>query len=109
MSALLRDWKGERSALLHRYDTDRDGDIDVHEWQRAVAEAEREVDAQHRDARRNPGLHMLRAPNDGRPFLLSNRPSDELRKRYNQWAWFYLAVFIAVSTWGLVSLFGRSQ
>jgi hypothetical protein len=72
-------------------------------------EAEREVDAQHRDARRNPGLHMLRAPNDGRPFLLSNRPSDELRKRYNLWAWFYLAVFTAVSTWGLVSLFGRSQ
>lgn len=108
VSALLREWKRDRATLLRRYDTDRDGDIDLREWQRAVADAEREVDARHREMRLEPGIHVLRAPADGRPFILSNRDPDELRRRFKWWAWVHLATFIAASVWGMAQILGRA-
>ncbi len=104
LSAVLREWKRDRAALVQRYDTDGEADIDSQEWQCAVAAAEREVDAQHREARLQPGLHMMRAPGDGRPYLLSNRDPDDLRRRYKRWAWCHLAVFVAASVWGMTVL-----
>jgi phage gp36-like protein len=109
LSALLRAWKQDRTALLQRFDNNRDGEIDLQEWQRAVTTAEREVDAQHRDMRLEPGIHVMRAPNDGRPFLLSNRDPDDLRQRYKWWAWFHLTVFVSASVWGMTLLLNRTS
>jgi hypothetical protein len=109
VSALLRQWKTDRAALAQRFDTDGDGEIDLQEWQGAVSAAGREVDTKHREMRLQPGLHLMRAPDDGRPFLLSNRDPDELRQRYRWRAWFHLSVFVAVSVWGMTLLLGRAQ
>ncbi len=109
VSALLREWKTDRAALVQRFDTDGDGEIDLQEWQGAVSAAGREVDSRHREMRLEPGLHLMRAPDDGRPFLLSNRDPDELRKRYKWRAWFHLSVFVAAAVWGMTLLLGRAQ
>ncbi len=109
VNALLREWKTDRAALVQRFDTDGDGEIDLQEWQGAVSAAGREVDARHRDMRLEPGLHLMRAPGDGRPFLLSNRDPDELRRRYKWRAWFHLSVFVAASVWGMTVLLNRPQ
>ena len=105
LNSLLREWKQDRAQLLKRFDSNGDGDIDMREWQRAVTTAERHVDAQHKELRREPGIHMMRAPGDGRPFLLSNRDPDELRQRYKWWGFLHLGVFIAASAWGMTLLF----
>ncbi len=109
LSAVLREWKRDRTRLVQRFDTDGDGEIDLREWQRAVTAAERAVDARHREMRLQPGVHIMREPGDGRPFLLSNRDPDELGQRYKRWAWFHLAVFVAASAWGLAVLFNQPQ
>jgi hypothetical protein len=101
LSALLREWKQDRAALVQRFDTNRDGEVDLREWQGAVNAAERQIDAEHRQMRLEPGVHVMRAPADGRPFLLSNRDPDELRQRYKLWAWLHLTIFLAASVWGL--------
>lgn len=108
VSALLRAWKQDRAALVRRFDTDGDGDVDLHEWQGAVAAAEREVDARHREVRLEPGVHVMRAPDDGRPFILSNRDPEELTQRYRWWAWFHLTIFLAASVWAMTLQFSRS-
>ncbi|MEE8287400.1 MAG: hypothetical protein V3R72_11950 [Gammaproteobacteria bacterium] len=108
VSALLREWKTDRAALVQRFDTNGDGEIDLQEWQGAVSAAGRDVDARHREMRLQPGLHLMRAPDDGRPFLLSNRDPGELRKRYRWRAWFHLTVFVASSAWGMTSLLARA-
>lgn len=99
--ALLRTWKQDRATLLQRYDGDGDGDIDLQEWQAAVTDAERAVDAEHREMRLAPGVDMMRAPADGRPYILSNRDPGELRQRFKWWAWFHLAAFVSASAWGM--------
>lgn len=109
VSALLRAWKQDRATLVQRFDINRDGDVDVQEWQHAVRAAEREVDAEHREMRLEPGIHVMRAPDDGRPFLLSNRDPDDLVQRYKLWAWFHLCVFVAASVWAMMLLLGRTQ
>lgn len=45
--ALLWEWKSDRQGLLQRFDANRDGDIDMREWQQVVAEAGREVAERH--------------------------------------------------------------
>jgi hypothetical protein len=107
LSALLRQWKQDRTALLRQFDTDGDGKIDMQEWQGAVNAAERQVDAQHREMRLEPGIHMMRAPGDGRPFLLSNRDPGELGRRYKWWSFFHLGVSVAAFVWGMTLLLDR--
>lgn len=109
LRTLLREWKQDRAALVQRFDTNGDGEVDVQEWQGAVSAAEREVSAKHREMRLQPGIHIMRAPADGRPFLLSNRDPDDLRQRYKWWAWCHLTVFVAASVWGLTMVLGRAQ
>jgi hypothetical protein len=109
LNTLLRAWKQDRASLLQRFDVNRDGDVDLQEWQRAVAAAGREIDAQHREMRLEPGIHVMRAPNDGRPFLLSNRDPDDLVQRYKLWAWFHLTVFVAASVWAMTLLLRQVQ
>ncbi len=104
VGALLREWKQDRVGLVRKFDTDGDGDDDLKEWQGAETAAEREVDARHREPRPKPGLQMMRAPNDGRPFLLSNRNPDHLRRHYKRWAWTHLTLFVAASVWAMTVL-----
>jgi hypothetical protein len=74
-----------------------------------VTAAEREVDALHGEMRLEPGIHMLRAPSDGRPFLLSNRDPDDLVRSYKLWAWFHLSVFVAASVWAMTLLLTQTR
>ena len=109
VSALLREWKKDRDALVRRFDTNRDGEVDVQEWQGAVSAAQREISSRHDALRLEPGVHMMRAPRDGRPFLLSNRDPEELTRRYQWWAWLHLTVFLSASVWAMALLLGQSR
>jgi len=93
VAGLLAEWKKNQPALLQRFDLDGDGRIDVQEWELARRAARREVEKQHRELRQQPGVHLMRAPRDGRMFLLSNLSPQQLKNRYVWWGWFHLLVF----------------
>jgi hypothetical protein len=95
--ALLAAWKREPAELLARFDLDRDSRLDLGEWELARRQAQREVDAAHGKLRASEGSHVLRAPADGRLFLLSNYLPDKLQSRYARWAWFHAVACIAAS------------
>jgi hypothetical protein len=95
LRALLAEWKANNSELLKRFDLDRSGEIDLKEWELARRQALREVEAQHREIRQSVGTHVLRAPGDGRLFLLSNHTPAKLRSRFLLWAWAHAAIFLA--------------
>ena len=95
VAELLAEWKNNRPALLARFDLDRDGEIDLKEWELARRAAQREVEAQHRELRSQPGVHVLRAPADGRHFLIANLSPQQLKRRFVWWGWFHLLVFLS--------------
>ena len=106
LATLLAEWKADKSALLARFDADRDGEISLEEWERARQAASVEVDRAHLDIRLKDGIHLMRKPAHGRPFLIANREVAALGRHFRLWSWLHLALMLATLA-GLM-LTGRS-
>jgi hypothetical protein len=95
LSTLLAEWKRDKSALLARFDADRDGEISLDEWERARQAASEDVDRAHLDIRLKDGIHLMRKPAHGRPFLIANRKVGALARHFLLWSWAHLALMLA--------------
>jgi hypothetical protein len=92
---LLAEWKKDPVNLKKRFDLDGNGEIDLQEWELARRAAIREVEQQHREIRKETGVHIMRAPRDNRLFLISSLSPQKLRQRYMLWSAFHLSVCFA--------------
>lgn len=98
VGALLGEWKRDPAGLKLRFDLDRNGEIDLREWEFARRLAQQTVNKQHREMRNEPGVHIIRAPRDGRLYLIANMSPQKLRQRYQWWSAFHLATFVLATT-----------
>ena len=84
---LLREWKKDNEAMLARFDTNQDGEIDMQEWEHARRTAEveiTEVREQHADA---PPVDVLaQSRNRRNPFILATRTEEEMLKVFHWYA-----------------------
>lgn len=104
--ALLSEWKRDQRELLQRFDANKDGRIDLEEWETVRREAIRHVRARHVEDTLHPDIHVLSRPRDRQPFILSTLPQHTLVRRYRLWAFFCLlfslllgaALFLAVDS-----------
>jgi len=95
LSTLLAEWKRDKSALLARFDANLDGEISLDEWARARQAASDEVDRTHLDTRLKDGIHLMRQPAHGRPFLVANREVTALVRHFRLWSWAHLVLIMA--------------
>lgn len=93
--ALLTQWKDDQGRLLERFDADRDGRIDLAEWEVARAEARRAAEEQARQRPVAESLHVVAAPGDGQLYLLAAVPPAELAKRHRRRALVAFVGFVA--------------
>ncbi|MFK8014299.1 MAG: hypothetical protein AB8G17_02505 [Gammaproteobacteria bacterium] len=84
LSERLRDWKRDQDSLLRRFDANRDGQIDAAEWAEARREARQELGREHRELSVQPGVNVIRVPDDGRPFLIAGEHEQIYAKRLNR-------------------------
>lgn len=96
LATLLAEWKRDKTALLARFDTNRDGEISLDEWERARQAASVEIDRTHLDIRLKDGVHLVRKPAHGRPFLIANREVTALVRHFRLWSWAHLALMLGV-------------
>ena len=82
ISLKLAEWKQRPEALKARFDKDGDGRIDMQEWEGARQAARAEVSAQLDEQALSPGVHLMKRPRDGRPFLLSVVLEHALVRRF---------------------------
>ena len=103
---LLAEWKQDQKQLVERFDLDRDGKIDVKEWELARLQAQREVRKRHAESlsRSVEGVHLLCKPRDGRFFLLADELPDKLGARYRFWSWVHMIIFLGAGTAGVIML-----
>ena len=106
LAALLAEWKRDKAALLARFDADRDGEISLEEWERARRAASEEIDRTHLELRLKEGIHLMRKPAHGRPYLIANRGVAALERRFRLWSWAHLGMMMAALV-GL-TLIGRA-
>jgi hypothetical protein len=95
LSTLLTEWKRDKAALLARFDANRDGEISLDEWAHARQAAADEVDRAHLDIRLKDGIHLMRQPAHGRPFLVANREVTALVRHFRLWSWAHLVLIMA--------------
>lgn len=79
---LLREWKADPQELRRRFDANGDGQIDAQEWEQARSAAATQVHQEQLARALEPDLHLLRRPDDRRPYLLSVRPQSALIRRH---------------------------
>jgi hypothetical protein len=97
VAGILAEWKRDKESLLDRFDQNKDAQIDLQEWEAVRAAAHAEAERIACEDARSPDLHILSAPSDGRPFILSNRPPLLLAKRFYSWAWLHAGTMIAAA------------
>lgn len=95
MTSVLTEWKRDKTALLARFDADRDGEISLEEWANARHAAAAEVDRVHLATRLESGIHLVRKPAHGHPFLIANREVASLVRHYRVWGWVHLVLMLA--------------
>lgn len=89
----LADWKANGEA--QRFDLDQNGELDMREWDLARAAAQREVRVERTEELNQADSHFLAKPDDGRPFILSDRRPDQIIRRLRWQAWGFLLLFFA--------------
>lgn len=94
-SALLTVWKRDQPTLITRFDRNRDGQIDLAEWEAAREAARAAVEKANHKRSQRPGLHRMHHPGDRRPFLLSARSPQSLERYLNRWSLFHLFMVVA--------------
>ena len=104
VAAMLSAWKRDRGFLLAHYDRNGDGQVDVQEWQRARADAERTVEAKRKAEGHlvSPVRHRLQAAHGWRPYLIGTVPEAQLAQRFRRWAVTHLLVFVLAGSAALL-------
>ena len=104
---LLGDWKHDQKTLKDRFDLNKDGSIDLKEWQLARLQAAREIYKQRAATMNNQaeGVHLLRRPRDKRLFLLASEMPDTLGRRFLLWSVLHFVVMIGTGIGSLVLFF----
>lgn len=89
---LMTRLKQSKVRLLQQFDLNRDGEIDMHEWELARESAYAEVRAKHAQ-RLQSELHLIAKPANKRLFLISGISPHALRQHYQRWAWVHFSFF----------------
>ena len=95
--ALLASWKASPAKLLQRFDANRDGSIDLQEWESARQQARQQVLQQH--SHYNPQeTFTLAKPPAGKLFLISVLSPQSLRNRHQCWSLVHLGIMVILLT-----------
>jgi len=89
---LITRMKQSKARLLQQFDLNRDGEIDMHEWELARESAYAEVRAKHAQRLQNE-VHLIAKPANKRLFLISGISPHALRQHYRHWAWAHFSLF----------------
>lgn len=106
---LLADWKRDENALLERFDTNNDGEIDLDEWEAVRKVALDTVRDELSQRAADSDIHVLCRPSDRRPYVLSTQPGASLTRNAYWSAAIWFAVFLMACAGLAVLLTGRAS
>ncbi|WP_373185986.1 GIDE domain-containing protein [Halopseudomonas sp.] len=107
---VIGQWKADYDDLLARFDRDRDGELDMPEWEKVRLAADREAGRQVRARSQAPSVHELgKAPHRGLPFILSDHHEEHLSRRLRRqsfWSLMGLVVSAGITGWLWLAMAG---
>ncbi len=104
LTELLSKWKHEKK-MMALLDVNKDGAVDVKEWEAARRMALQKVRQEHVQRAVETGdLHILAKPRDRRPFVLSGIPQAALIRRFRVYSGLCNAAAFATGAFALWTL-----
>jgi len=91
--ATLAELKLSPNKLLNRYDHNRNGQIDMDEWELARQDAIKQVQAKHTMMEHTGSFTLIR-PTEQHLFLISAKAPHELRASYHRWSIIHLLILV---------------
>ncbi len=98
VGALLTSWKQDKQTLYKRFDLNRNGEIDLQEWELARRAATHETLQQHRETRAQSGVNVVSVPRNKELFLISSVSPQYMRRKFMFWAMLYLGIALLAAT-----------
>lgn len=97
---VIREWRQNYSEILKRFDQDKNGEIDLQEWEAVRDAARQEAETRRQEMARLPTAHALSRTSDKHhPFIISTFSQKTLAKKFRYYALFNLAgVAVSVTT-----------
>ena len=100
---IISEWKQDSDLLMSKFDKNKDGQIDMEEWQAVREEALQTVIARHAEEKKTPPVNILSNTHDRRrPYILSAIPQEYLIKRFHYYSASFIILFFvsgASVTW----------
>lgn len=96
ISEVLADWKQNPRQLLTNFDANGNGQLDPDEWERVKVSAANVAESMVQEQRDKPVTHVLGRPRDGRVFLITNIPPQQLARRYRLGAWLQMVFAVGL-------------
>ncbi len=93
----LRELKRNPKELAARFDSNRDGEISLEEWDAARSKIEEELRQESAKVPSTPDVHTVHSPppESNTPFLISSFSQEELAGTYKRRAFLWLVGFLA--------------
>ena len=103
VKSLLASWKNDPGFLLEKFDKNKDGEIDIQEWDAVRNTALKVVKKNQSKIKSEPMIHLLSKPKmSNKPFILSTKSQRVLIRTYRMYAAGSLASFFVagiVAVW----------
>lgn len=96
---VIREWRQNYSDILKRFDQDKNGEIDLQEWEAVREAARQEAEVRRQEMARLPTAHALSRTSDKHhPFIISTYSQKTLAKKFRCYALLNLAgVMVSVT------------
>jgi hypothetical protein len=98
LRAKMADWKTRPQELLNRFDQNRDGQLDMHEWQQARQQAHECLLAEHAMKAHVTNIsgveYTLAKPTNRQLFLISAKSPQQLRDSHKNWLAIHLSLLL---------------
>jgi len=96
--AILKVWKQDQQALLDKFDSNDDGQIDLQEWEDVRLAAKQKAYQQRLSRADRPAMNIIGRTNDfRRPFILSVKSPDNMTKGFKLKAFACLVGFVVLA------------
>ncbi|MEM7082142.1 MAG: GIDE domain-containing protein [Pseudomonadota bacterium] len=106
---LITNWKKNQTELINRFDSNNDGVLDQAEWEVAREDARQQIALEKRRHATIPGINVIGAPPDKRPFLIAPFTNRDFAKkmRWKALGSFAVSVLLGVGlTYVLIKRYG---
>jgi len=108
LRAVLALWKQDQEALLSKFDTNYDGQIDAQEWENVRNAAEQHIFEQRLKRADRPAINIMTKTDDfRRPYILSVKPQDNMVRSFRLKAFGCTLGFVLLGPVSIWMLFVR--